>query len=501
MNITDTIRFRQQSAILGSEGPLSFLAPVAATGLMMSIGQAIQQGKAVKQTLFLNSAFAKIKKAVMVANRDRAQPKVELETEETSALEAIFQGLRVGAISAIETVCEGLFSFIPFAIETVIVPMFTAVAWTVMSVLPLLLTPEGLIAAGVLTTGFFVYRKWREWKNKLDPSTTFSGSIPPIPLASKVAESPIDDKSALGIRNNNPGNLVFAGQPGALPKTGTFAQFKTQGAGLYNLGRQLELYDSRGINTVGSIIPVYSHTDQAAYIRNVSAALGVKPEDKLNLKDAATLVRLMNAIITQENGQNPYSQAQILEAAQQAIAFASNSYSEVTASTGQLVMPASGAVSSPFGHRGFITEGASSDHKGVDIAGVSGSSIVAAAGGVVESRRVSSSYGNFIQLKHNGFWTRYGHMSSFSVNEGDKVVQGQEIGKMGNTGVSTGSHLHFEIQPFTSSSPVDPSSYLPSLTRGSRVAAAPATPAPTVAGPGDHELINRDSRLIALNNL
>lgn len=88
-------------------------------------------------------------------------------------------------------------------------------------------------------------------------------------------------------------------------------------------------------------------------------------------------------------------------------------------------------------------------HNGVDLASVYGANILASASGEVIIARVgwNGGYGTYVVIKHgNGTQTLYGHMSALSVKPGDKVSQGQVIGKMGSTGKSTGVHLHFEIR-------------------------------------------------------
>lgn len=100
-------------------------------------------------------------------------------------------------------------------------------------------------------------------------------------------------------------------------------------------------------------------------------------------------------------------------------------------------------------------------HKGIDIAGPIGLPILAAANGkVVEAvYDRASGYGNTIVLEHKyGFRTKYTHLNSIHVQPGQTVYQGQRIGLMGNTGISTGSHTHFELQLGTQV--LDPTSFL-----------------------------------------
>jgi murein DD-endopeptidase MepM/ murein hydrolase activator NlpD len=106
----------------------------------------------------------------------------------------------------------------------------------------------------------------------------------------------------------------------------------------------------------------------------------------------------------------------------------------------------SGRISSGFGKRSSPTAGASTYHKGLDIAVPSGTPIVAAASGTVVTSTYSSSAGNFIMISHgNRLYTVYMHCSKRAVSVGDKVSKGEVIGYAGSTGISTGSHLHFGV--------------------------------------------------------
>jgi murein DD-endopeptidase MepM/ murein hydrolase activator NlpD len=122
-----------------------------------------------------------------------------------------------------------------------------------------------------------------------------------------------------------------------------------------------------------------------------------------------------------------------------------------------LVWPARGSLSSRYGRRWGRM------HQGIDIAGPIGTPIVAAAEGtVVASGYSSGGYGNVIDIQHaDGSLTRYGHNSRLLVSVGQQVKQGQNIAEMGNTGRSTGPHLHFEYHT-GSGYAVNPMAYLPS---------------------------------------
>lgn len=110
---------------------------------------------------------------------------------------------------------------------------------------------------------------------------------------------------------------------------------------------------------------------------------------------------------------------------------------------------AEGIMRSGFGLRRHPILGYVKMHTGVDWAAPSGTPIYAAGNGVVEKEGWESGYGKFILVRHhNGYETAYGHMSAYArgVHEGEHVRQGQVIGFVGSTGLSTGSHLHFEIR-------------------------------------------------------
>ena len=103
-------------------------------------------------------------------------------------------------------------------------------------------------------------------------------------------------------------------------------------------------------------------------------------------------------------------------------------------------------VISPFGLRQLPWEEAGRLHKGVDIAAPRGEPVLAAADGVVLQTGVDGGYGRFIKIGHAaGMSSLYGHLSAFEARPGMRVREGQPIGKVGSTGSSTGSHLHFEI--------------------------------------------------------
>lgn len=105
-----------------------------------------------------------------------------------------------------------------------------------------------------------------------------------------------------------------------------------------------------------------------------------------------------------------------------------------------------GRISSGFGKRSRPTAGASTYHKGIDIAVSHGTPIVAAGAGKVVTASYSSSAGNYVMISHGDrLYTVYMHCSRLTVKKGDSVTAGQRIAFVGSTGISTGAHLHFGV--------------------------------------------------------
>lgn len=121
--------------------------------------------------------------------------------------------------------------------------------------------------------------------------------------------------------------------------------------------------------------------------------------------------------------------------------------------------PVNGPVGSGFGFRADPFTGRTALHMGLDFPADVGTPIVAAAGGVVQLTDVHPAYGNLVEVDHgNGLVTRYAHASKLLVRTGDIVKRGQPIAQVGNTGRSTGAHLHFEV--LVDGVPQDPSKFL-----------------------------------------
>jgi murein DD-endopeptidase MepM/ murein hydrolase activator NlpD len=149
-------------------------------------------------------------------------------------------------------------------------------------------------------------------------------------------------------------------------------------------------------------------------------------------------------------------QAQIQQQIQQASAtpgVAPLPAGPVQGASGGWIWPVNGTLTSPFGYRWGRM------HEGIDISVPEGTPVRAAKPGTVILAAYTGGYGNYTCVDHGGGLSScYAHQSSYAVSPGDQVAQGEVIGYSGNTGSSTGPHLHFEIR--VNGSAVDPLGYL-----------------------------------------
>jgi murein DD-endopeptidase MepM/ murein hydrolase activator NlpD len=119
----------------------------------------------------------------------------------------------------------------------------------------------------------------------------------------------------------------------------------------------------------------------------------------------------------------------------------------------------SGNLGSSYGWRIDPFTGRNALHTGLDFQAVSGTNILAAAGGVVVTQENTPDFGNMVEIDHGkDLITRYAHASRVLVKKGDLIKRGQKIAEVGTTGRSTGPHLHFEV--LISGVPQDPRKFL-----------------------------------------
>ena len=123
------------------------------------------------------------------------------------------------------------------------------------------------------------------------------------------------------------------------------------------------------------------------------------------------------------------------------------------------IWPTRGFVSSTFGYRVSPFTSVKKMHEGLDVAAPKGTDVVAPADGVITFAGVKGAYGNILVIDHGyGLVTRYGHLSKLLVEAGQQVKRGSTIAKVGNTGRSTGDHLHYEVR--IDGVPVNPTRYI-----------------------------------------
>jgi murein DD-endopeptidase MepM/ murein hydrolase activator NlpD len=137
-------------------------------------------------------------------------------------------------------------------------------------------------------------------------------------------------------------------------------------------------------------------------------------------------------------------------------------------------------LGSVFGWRVDPISGRSALHTGLDFPANPGTPIYAAAGGVVVTQEFQPEYGNMVEIDHgNELISRYAHSSRVSVKKGDLIKRGQKIAEVGNTGRSTGPHLHFEV--LVQGIPQDPQKF---LNAGRNLSVRPPSQVVATASPG-----------------
>ena len=153
--------------------------------------------------------------------------------------------------------------------------------------------------------------------------------------------------------------------------------------------------------------------------------------------EAAGVVTMSSQSATQQDGQfrSLFQSWKRLDGPQAGVAIPSQRPIDIT------------STSSGYGVRSDPFRGTAAFHAGVDMPGPMGTSIYATADGIVGRAGWASGYGNLVELQHGqGISTRYGHLSAILVQPGQRVQRGQLIARMGSTGRSTGSHLHYEVR-------------------------------------------------------
>jgi murein DD-endopeptidase MepM/ murein hydrolase activator NlpD len=237
----------------------------------------------------------------------------------------------------------------------------------------------------------------------------------------------------------------------------------------YEYLRRIEEQDSSIVGRVrtlrnGSRITVERVTEDRNEIEEKKAEL-VRTRAQLEAREAelaaardgkAAALDQVNSDIEQLEGDVADLQGQIQQQIQQASATPGVEPLQagpVQGASGGWIWPVNGTLSSPFGYRWGRM------HEGIDISVPEGTPIRSAKAGSVILAAYTGGYGNYTCVDHGGGLSScYAHQSSYAVSPGDSVAQGAVIGYSGNTGSSTGPHLHFEIR--VNGSAVDPLGYL-----------------------------------------
>lgn len=226
------------------------------------------------------------------------------------------------------------------------------------------------------------------------------------------------------------------------------------------LRQRLQLTDqSNRLNTVPPILIANSWSSRFHFqADNIPAELAILPQSEARMT-TVELFQLTRDVENLDSWLDRHEQiaasSKLQEAPVNPLTRDSLSIPTPPDNSSVMIWPTEGSISSGFGWRwGRV-------HKGIDIAASIGTPVWAADSGVVEfAGWDDSGYGNMIDIRHhNGFITRYAHLSDIYAQQGSLVNQSQVIGAVGSTGNSTGPHLHFEIIPLSGVA-VDPISYL-----------------------------------------
>jgi Membrane proteins related to metalloendopeptidases len=185
-------------------------------------------------------------------------------------------------------------------------------------------------------------------------------------------------------------------------------------------------------------------------------------QNKLELEaQRAEKIRQQQAAMDAKNAANK-AYAEMIEKEEKLLAEYKKAAAELAAQStyvgGTFMWPlpaANNVITCPYGMRKHPITGVRKLHTGIDLRASTGTKVYAANSGTVTTSGYSSAWGNYIIISHGGgLTTLYAHLSRRSVSKGNKVKRGDIIGYTGNTGYSTGPHLHFEIDK--NGTPYDP---------------------------------------------
>ncbi len=181
------------------------------------------------------------------------------------------------------------------------------------------------------------------------------------------------------------------------------------------------------VNTIKPEIMSFS-IDNLFGDNNIENTVAVFNEDNLEI-DSSDVTPIQETVVTS-------SQISLMDMDKE----------EILSKNINMILPVQGTVTSIYGARDEVFENVGY-HTGIDVANVLNTEIKSATDGtVVLAQEMDKYYGNNIEIENNGVIFKYAHLNQINVKVGDVIKQGDIIGLMGSTGMSTGSHLHFEIQ-------------------------------------------------------
>lgn len=194
-----------------------------------------------------------------------------------------------------------------------------------------------------------------------------------------------------------------------------------------NLEQQMSFKEKRDLLLSTAVNELNQRSE---FIENVITDLGIKVKQKTKATSA-------------KNSGGPFVAAE--NATYDKLLYKADSYLK-TIQTLPLGKPVKGSVSSWYGKRQDPINKKKAFHEGIDFRGRKGDPIYATADGKVVFAGKNGGFGNFVKINHgNGYTTSFAHMDNYHVKKGNIVTRGQVIGLVGNSGRSTGSHLHYEI--------------------------------------------------------
>ena len=220
---------------------------------------------------------------------------------------------------------------------------------------------------------------------------------------------------------------------------------------------KIEEYSKIGYETGKYIIPEsfanYISLKYVSYIKPIIVNLCIK--DKVT--DVINNIIIKNKTGEEESlednnenngvgGGEPYSEAK-LEEIVSAISIMDSDINQILSKNINIVVPVKGTITSRYGEREQIFENVNPYHTGIDIANKLNTEIKSSTDGVVlKTEKMNKYYGNNVEIEKDGVIFKYAHLNKINVKQGDNIKQGDVVGFMGSTGMSTGSHLHFEIK-------------------------------------------------------